>query len=86
MVTYAVVGLFIKKDEEEKERASMMMYIDTIKEVNKEKSKAQLELERAKSVLKELDFPSDPVDILKLLEDREKMDVILRKLKMKAFW
>lgn len=78
--------MFITKDEEKKKRASNMMYIDDIKKVNKEKSKAQLELERAKGVLKELDFPSDPVDILKLLEDRDKMDVILRKLKMKAFW
>lgn len=62
------------------------MYISEIKEVNKEKSEAQKQLDKAKGILKELEFPSDPVDILKLLEDREKLDIVLRKLKMKAFW
>jgi hypothetical protein len=69
-----------------------MFGISTIKNNNKKikvvnkKSKADEEQEKARAILEELNFPSDPIDILKLLEDKDKLEQVLKKLKMKVFW
>lgn len=63
-----------------------MMSIEGIKQVNKEKSEEQIKLDKARAVLKELNFPSDPVDVLSLLEDRPRLEALLHKLKLKIFW
>lgn len=67
-----------------------MWSLPTIKKKNKQSNKEVVALEKKKReasvTLKELNIETDPIDILDLLQNRKRLDEVLRRLKLKAFW
>lgn len=44
------------------------------------------EIKAANAILKELDVETSAVEIVKLLKDEKRLNEVVRKLKLKAFW
>jgi hypothetical protein len=63
-----------------------MMSLGNIKAYEDKEDPIEAKRRKAKEILKEANFPGDPIDILKLLENKEELDKVCRKLKMKVFW
>lgn len=79
ILTYTFNGYLFK--DPKKDTANMM----SIK-ANKEAEK-RLELEnRARATLRKINFPTDPINILKLLENKDELNKIIKKLNLKVFW